>query len=92
MGDAIGENPRLPGARAGDDEKRSLGDLDRVALSLVEVTEVTLGGRDGDASMLPRVRYPDAERAIVTQSDRCSEPKPGPVALSVTVRSRECRS
>ena len=36
--------------------------------------------------------YPDSERAIVTQSERCSEPKPDPVFLSVTVRSRECRS
>jgi hypothetical protein len=90
--DAIGEDARLAGARAGDDEKRSLGGQDRVALSLVEVGEVALGGRDGDASMLPRVRYRDAERAIVTQSDRCSEPKPGPVALSVAVRSREWRS
>ena len=45
--DAVGEDARLPRAGTGDDEERALGREDRLALGLVEVGEVALGGRDG---------------------------------------------
>ena len=47
MRDAIREDARLPRARAGDDEERSLGRENGLALGLVEVGEVALRGRDG---------------------------------------------
>ena len=50
--DAIGEDARLPGAGAGDDEERPLGRENGLALGLVEVGEVALGGRDGHRPML----------------------------------------
>ena len=46
MGDAIREDARLPGPRAGDDEERPLGREDGLALRLVEVGEIGLGRRD----------------------------------------------
>ena len=52
MRDAVGEDARLPGARAGDDEERPLGGEDGLALGLVEVGEVALRGRDGHPPML----------------------------------------
>ena len=52
MRDAIREDARLPGARAGDDEQRPLGRENGLALGLVEVGEVALGGRDGHRPML----------------------------------------
>ena len=52
VSDAIREDTRLPRARSGDDEQRSLGVQDRLALGLVEVCEGALGGRDRDPSML----------------------------------------
>ena len=44
--DAIREDARLPRARAGDDEERPLRREDSLALGLVQVGEVALGGRD----------------------------------------------
>ncbi len=52
MCDAIREDARLPRARAGDDEERPLGREDGLALGLVEVGEVALGGRDAHRPML----------------------------------------
>jgi hypothetical protein len=52
MRDAIGEHARLPGARAGDDEKRPLGGKDRFSLRRIQVGEVVLGRRDGHPAML----------------------------------------
>src|SRR3990170_6157328 len=56
VGDAVGEDARLSGTRSGDDEERSLGGQDGLALGLVEVREVALGSRDGHAAMLPAAR------------------------------------
>ena len=44
--DAVREDARLPRAGAGDDEERALGREHGLALGLVQVGEVALGGRD----------------------------------------------
>ena len=61
----MGEDPRLPRARPGDDEKRPVDVEHGLALGRVEVGKEILMGRDGHASMLAarssgpfgRVRY-----------------------------------
>jgi hypothetical protein len=50
--DAVGEHARLPGARAGNDEKRPFGGKDRFSLRRIKVGEVLLGRRDGHPAML----------------------------------------
>jgi hypothetical protein len=50
--DAIGEDPRLSGARAGDDQQRPFRGQNGLPLRLVEVGQVALGRRDCHAPML----------------------------------------
>src|SRR3990170_2046819 len=52
VGDAVGEDARLPGARSGHDQEGALYGEDGLALGVVEVCEVLLGGCDGHGPML----------------------------------------
>ena len=64
MGDAMGEDARLPGACAGDDEQRPFGVLDRLALRLVKDGKVGLRLGDGHSSMLAATAAVAPRRAI----------------------------
>src|SRR3954447_12879914 len=57
--DAVGEDARLPGARSGDDEQRTLGRQHGLALGLVQVCEVRGGLYDGHPGTLESSSYPE---------------------------------
>lgn len=55
----MGQGTGLPGPRPGDDQHRTLGLKDRLALDVVETVEE--GGCDAHATMLARARDPTAQ-------------------------------
>ena len=68
--DAVGQHARLARARAGDDEQRALGGEDGLALGVVQVGEVLVGGERGhalDASGAGRASCPRASQPAATK-------------------------
>jgi len=70
--DPVGQDARLAGAGAGDDEERTFGAGDRLALRLVQVREVALGGRDGHRAMLPATPAGALDGYQATVSSTCA--------------------
>ncbi len=71
--DAVGEDARLPGARACDHEQRALGGEDRLALRRVQVGEIALwrgNGHPADAS--GRVARGSALERVCVDRGQCS--------------------